>query len=76
MNDSIIVALIAGGCSIFGTWLTITKKSDEIMLDMKTHNAIQDEKIETLTREVRKHNDFATRVPVLEEKVKQLEKEA
>lgn len=36
-------------------------------------NAVVECKIEELTREVRLHNNFATRVPVLEEKVNNLE---
>ena len=40
---------------------------------MKVAQAVTDTKIDELTREVRYHNDFAKRVPVLEEKVRQLE---
>jgi hypothetical protein len=37
---------------------------------LETHQAVTDTKLEELTREVRKHNDFATRVPVIEEQIK------
>lgn len=37
---------------------------------MRTAQAVTDTKIEELTREVRLHNNFAQRVPVLEERVK------
>ena len=41
---------------------------------LEKHQAVTDTKIEELTREVREHNNFARRVPVLEEKVANLEK--
>ena len=41
---------------------------------LERHQAVTDTKIEELTREVREHNNFAKRVPVLEEKIAQLEK--
>lgn len=41
---------------------------------LEKHQAVTDTKIEELTREVREHNNFAKRVPVLEEKIAQLEK--
>lgn len=37
---------------------------------LEKHQAVTDVKIEELTREVRKHNDFATRVPVIEEQIR------
>ena len=45
---------------------------DDAKLDAKLekHQAVTDVKIEELTREVRKHNDFATRVPVIEEQIR------
>ena len=41
---------------------------------LEKHQAVTDTKIEELTREVREHNNFAKRVPVLEEKIAQLER--
>lgn len=41
---------------------------------LDTHQAVTDTKIDELTREVREHNNFARRIPVLEEKVKNLER--
>ena len=68
------------------TQILITKKSqqevlaeikhqselDDQKLDAKLekHQAVTDVKIEELTREVRKHNNFAERVPVIEEQIK------
>lgn len=70
MSEAVLVAIITGGISLIGTVLTVlatSKKTDE---NLKVSQAVMNEKIETLTREVREHNNFAQRVPVLEEKVK------
>ena len=70
MVESILVALITGAISLIGTVLTILsqgKKTDE---QMKISQAVTDTKIEELTREVREHNNFAHRMPVLEEQMK------
>ena len=70
MAESILVALITGAISLVGTILTILsqgKKTDE---QMKISQAVTDTKIEELAREVREHNNFAHRMPVLEEQMK------
>ena len=74
MSEAIIVALITGGLALIGT-LVATKRSnsatmDKVMSEMKTAQAVTDTLIAELTREVREHNNFAKRVPVLEEKIK------
>lgn len=76
MTEAIVVALITGAFALLGTYLTVKSGNQAILNEMKIHQAVQDEKIETLTKEVRKHNDFAVRVPVLEEQVRQLQKGA
>ena len=58
MNE-IIVALITGGITLVGVLIS----------NQKSH-AVTDTKLEELTREVREHNNFARRVPVLEEQMK------
>ena len=58
MNE-IIVALITGGITLLGVLISNGKAQ-----------AVTDTKIEELTREVREHNHFAQRVPVLEEQMK------
>lgn len=59
MTESIIVALVSGGLTLLG-----------VIISNNKHQAVADTKIEELTREVREHNNFAQRVPVLEEKLK------
>lgn len=61
--------------SLIGTIFTTKSSSDKIQHDLDKHNAVQDTKLEELTREVRQHNDFATRIPVIEQRVTALEKE-
>lgn len=74
MTDAVTVALITGGCAMLTTYLTVRQGNIKIMAELDKHNAVQDERIQSLTEEVRKHNDFAVRVPVLEEQVRQLNK--
>ena len=59
LTESIIVALISGGLTLLG-----------VIVSNNKHQAVTDTKMEELTREVREHNNFAKRVPVLEEQVK------
>lgn len=68
--DAIIVALITRGCSVVGVIITTLTTSRRTEQKMATAQAVTDTKIEELTREVREHNNFAKRVPVLEEQIK------
>ncbi len=70
MSDSIIVALITGGLALLGVIITNNKNQAEMGAKLDKHQAVTDTKIEELTREVREHNNFAKRVPVMEEQVK------
>jgi TolA-binding protein len=68
--ESVIVAIITGGLSLVGVVisnLATARKSEQAM---KTAQAVTDERISELTREVRMHNDFARRIPVIEEQIK------
>lgn len=70
MSEAIVVALITGGLSLVGVIITclLTAKKNENAL--KVSQAVTDTKIEELTREVREHNNFAKRMPVVEEQIK------
>ena len=57
--DEIVVALITGGVTLAG-----------VLLSNQRSQAVTETKLEELTREVREHNNFARRVPVLEEQMK------
>ena len=58
MNE-IIVALITGGITLVG-----------VLISNQKSQAVTDTKLEELTREVREHNHFAQRMPVVEEQIK------
>ncbi len=72
MSEAVLVALITGGVSLLGTVITVLATSSKTAQDMKINQAVTDTKIEELTREVRKHNNFAERMPVVEEQIKVL----
>ena len=73
MVESILTAIIAGGLALIGTVITVAASSKKTEQHIKTHQAVTDEKITELTREVREHNNFARRMPVVEEKIKNIE---
>lgn len=62
-------SVIVGIFSLIGVIISNNKANNKMQSDMKTAQAVTDERISELTREVRKHNDFAERIPVLEEKI-------
>ena len=68
----VIVALITGGFSILAVVLTNNHANHKMHSEMSTAQAVTNEKIKELTREVRTHNDFATRIPLLEQEVENL----
>ncbi len=59
MTEGIVIALITGSMTLLGVIISNSKA-----------NAVTDTKLEALTREVREHNNFAKRVPVMEEQIK------
>lgn len=68
--ESIIVAIITSGLSLIGVVFSNISSNKKIENNLKIQQAVTDTKIEELTREVRAHNNFAQRVPVLEEQIK------
>ena len=69
MKEAILVALITGGLSLLGVMLSNRAVYNKTQANLQTAQAVTDTKLEELTREVRKHNGFAERIPVLEEKI-------
>lgn len=67
---SIAVALITGILSLLGVIVTNSHSNKEIENKLQVAQAVTDTKIEELTREVREHNNFARRMPVVEEQIK------
>lgn len=70
MSEAILVALITGGLALAGTIITGNRNARELDHKLDKKQVVTDAKLEELTREVREHNNFARRVPVLEEKMK------
>ena len=70
MTDTIISALITGGLALIGVIVSNMAASSKMGQQLKISQAVTDTKIEELTREVREHNNFAKRMPVIEEKIK------
>lgn len=70
MNEAIIVALITGGLSLVGVVITNLAAARKNEAAIRTAQAVTDTKLEELTREVREHNHFARRMPVVEEQIK------
>lgn len=70
MSEAIVVALITGGLSLIGVVATCVATSKKSEKAAAVAQAVTDTKIDELTREVRAHNNFAQRVPVVEEQIK------
>lgn len=70
MSEAIVVALITGGLSLVGVVLTDLAAARKNEATIRTGQAVTDTKLEELTREVREHNNFARRMPVVEEQIK------
>ena len=70
MTEGIIVALITGSLALAGTLVSGRMTTNKVMHSLDTAQAVTDTKVEELTREVRAHNNFAQRMPVVEEQIK------
>lgn len=74
MSEAIIVAIITGGLSLIGSIVsnnrTANRTAQSMDAKLDKQQAVTETKLEELTREVRAHNNFAQRVPVLEEQIK------
>ena len=66
----IIVALITGGLALVGVIISNNRNSRSVESKLALNQAVTDTKLDELTREVRAHNNFARRMPVVEEQIK------
>lgn len=66
----IIVAVISGLITLLGVMLQNKATTDKMSNDMQMSQAVMNTKLEELTREVRSHNNFAQRMPVVEEQIR------
>lgn len=71
--ETIIAAAISGGLALIGVVITVNKGNQKLVQELKAEQAkqqaITDLRLDELTREVREHNNFAKRMPALEQKV-------
>jgi len=70
MDSSIIVAVISAVVTIFTVILNNKASNEKIQHKLETSQAVTDTKIESLTAEVHEHNNYARRMPVVEEQIK------
>jgi hypothetical protein len=68
--ETIIAAAITGGLALIGVIITNIMSSRKMEQKLDKSQAITDCKLEELTREVREHNNFAKRMPVVEEQIR------
>ena len=76
MSEGILIALITGtfsfGASLLANSSSNKKLVNDLKLEVTKNQAITDTKLEALTNEVREHNNFAKRMPVVEEGIENL----
>jgi len=70
MTEAVVAALITGGLSLAGVILSNDRARQAMDAKLDKQQAVTETRLEELTREVRAHNDFARRVPVVEEQIK------
>lgn len=72
MYEAVLTALITGGLSLAGVVITCATTARRSERNTAVAQAVTDTKLDELTREVRAHNHFAQRMPVVEEKLRTL----
>ena len=72
MISEIIVALISGGLALVGVIISNRATENKIQQQILINQAVTDTKLDELTREVREHNNFAQRMPVVESEIKHI----
>ena len=73
MTEALIsagAAVVVGVLSLVGVMITNSRANSKMQNEIKNSQAVTDERISELTREVRLHNNFAQRIPVIEEQIK------
>lgn len=70
--EAIIVAIITGGLSLLGVIISNVSSNRKVEASLEKAQAVTDTKLAELTREVREHNNFAKRMPTVENEIKHL----
>ena len=74
MSEAIAVALITGGLSLAGVVITCLATAKKQEKAAAVAQAVMDTKIDALTRAVREHNNFAQKMPALQQEVHDIER--
>lgn len=69
VDPNLLIAIVTGLLTVVATVITVSGGNNKIEAELEKHEAVQDEKITELTREVRQHNEFASRIPRIEERL-------
>ena len=72
--EGIIASIITGGLALVGVIVSNISSNRKIEAELSKAQAVTDTKLEELTREVREHNSFAQKIPVLEEQMKNIDR--
>lgn len=72
--EGIIASIITGGLALVGVIVSNLASNRKIEAELSKAQAVTDTKLEELTREVREHNSFAQKIPVLEEQMKNIDR--
>ncbi len=71
--ETVIAAVVAGGFALIGTVITVKHNNQKLLQDLKAEftkeMAVMECRVDELTREVREHNNFAKRMPVVEQQI-------
>lgn len=76
MTDTIWVSIITAIGTVLGVWITNRSQQRLMMAEFDKKLALIEQRIQALTSEVKEHNNFAKRMPVLEERISELQKRA
>jgi esterase/lipase len=74
MTEAVVTAIITGGLSLAGVVITCLATSKKQEKAAAVAQAVMDTKIDALTREVREHNNFAQKMPALQQEVHDIER--
>ena len=70
MSDAVLSALITGGQALIGVVISNLATAHKTETVLKVNQAVTDARLQNLTDEVRRHNNFAVEIPVIKEQIK------
>lgn len=73
MSEGVIIAVITELLTLVGTIITVVIGNNKSMAAMEKNQAVTDTKLDNLTEEVKRHNNFAQRIPVIETQIQNLD---